>query len=499
MKILSSQQKRTADKFSIKNEPISSIDLMERAAKACVSWILKNFSEESKFQVFCGTGNNGGDGLAIARLLIAENYKVEVSIIRFSENDSKDFVTNLERLKKLSIETEDYSESDKINIKSGYILIDALLGSGLNKPLKGLLKQSVQELNASGKFIISIDVPAGLFMDTMNQKDQTSIEANVSLTFQTPPHSFFISENANRVGDWKLLDIGLDNRFIEDAESTYNYIQPQEISEILQPRQKHNYKGSFGHALMVAGSKTKGGAAILSAKAAMRSGVGLLTMGIPDSLLIPLQVSCPEAMSVLLGDEEISSVPAIDAYTSIGIGPGIGVGKSSTNFLKALIQNCKVPMLIDADALNILSENKTWLSFIPQNSIFTPHLGEFKRLIVNTEDSFDRLKAQIEFSKKFECIVILKGPNSQISLPDGRVYYNSTGNPGMATAGSGDVLSGLITGLLARKYHPMYAAILGVYLHGLAGDIAAEKLGEEAMNAGDIIESIPLAFQLFEV
>ena len=282
MKILSSQQKRTADKFSIKNEPISSIDLMERAAKACVSWILKNFSEESKFQVFCGTGNNGGDGLAIARLLIAENYKVEVSIIRFSENDSKDFVTNLERLKKLSIETEDYSESDKINIKSGYILIDALLGSGLNKQLKGLLKQSVQELNASGKFIISIDVPAGLFMDTMNQKDQISIEANVSLTFQTPPHSFFISENANRVGDWKLLDIGLDKRCIEDAESTYNYIQPQEISEILQPRQKHNYKGSFGHALMVAGSKTKGGAAILSAKAAMRSGVGLLTMGIPD-------------------------------------------------------------------------------------------------------------------------------------------------------------------------------------------------------------------------
>jgi len=197
----------------------------------------------------------------------------------------------------------------------------------------------------------------------------------------------------------------------------------------------------------------------------------------------------------LLGEEDLADVPPIDSYNSIGIGPGIGVSKSTANFLKTLIQNAQVPILFDADALNILSNNKTWLGFIPANSIFTPHVGEFKRLILNSDNSFDRLQAQIEFSKKFQCIVILKGPNSQISLPDGRVYFNSTGNPGMATAGSGDVLSGLITGLLARRYHPMYAAILGVYLHGLAGDIAAEKFGEEAMKAGDIIEEIPSAFK----
>ena len=497
MKILSAQQKREADKSTITNEPISSIDLMERASQACVSWIQKNCSVESKFQVFCGTGNNGGDGLVIARLLSAENYKVEVSIIRFSENETKDFAVNLNRLEKLPIKIIDSLVSDKIDAKEGYILIDALLGSGLNKPLDGKLKHRVQELNALKKFIISIDVPSGLFIDSINKNEQLSIEADVSLTFQTPPLSFFTIENAGRVGDWKLLDIGLDAGFIEDSDAVYNYIESQEIAEILQPRQKHNYKGSFGHALLVAGSKTKGGAAILSAKAAMRSGLGLLTMGIPDSLLYAMQVSCPEAMSIVLGKEEITSVPTIDVYTSIGIGPGIGVGKSSTNFLKTLIQDSKVPLLLDADALNILSENKTWLSFIPQNSIFTPHIGEFKRLILNSDDSFDRLEAQIEFSKKFECIVILKGPNSQVSLPDGRVYFNSTGNPGMATAGSGDVLSGLITGLLGRRYHPMYAAILGVYLHGLAGDIAAEKFGEEAMNSGDIIDEISSAFQMF--
>ena len=497
MKILSAQQKREADKFIITNEPISSIDLMERASQACVNWIQKNCSVESKFQVFCGTGNNGGDGLVIARLLSAENYKVEVSIIRFSENETKDFAVNLNRLEKLPIKIIDSLVSDKIDAKEGYILIDALLGSGLNKPLDGNLKHRVQELNSLENFIISIDVPSGLFIDSINKNEQLSIEADVSLTFQTPPLSFFTIENAGRVGDWKLLDIGLDAGFIEDSDAVYNYIESQEIAEILQPRQKHNYKGSFGHALLVAGSKTKGGAAILSAKAAMRSGLGLLTMGIPDSLLNAMQVSCPEAMSIVLGKEEITSVPTIDVYASIGIGPGIGVGKSSTNFLKTLIQDSKVPLLLDADALNILSENKTWLSFIPQNSIFTPHIGEFKRLILNSDDSFDRLEAQIEFSKKFECIVILKGPNSQVSLPDGRVYFNSTGNPGMATAGSGDVLSGLITGLLGRRYHPMYAAILGVYLHGLAGDIAAEKFGEEAMNSGDIIDEISSTFQMF--
>ncbi len=498
MKILSANQKREADIFTIKNEPISSIDLMERASKACVSWIEKNCSVESKFQIFCGIGNNGGDGLVIARLLFTKKYKVEVSIIRFSETETEIFTANLKRLEKLPIKIKDSLVSDKIDVKEGYILIDALLGSGLNKPLDGNLKHRIQELNASEKFIISIDVPSGLFIDSINQKEQVSIEADVSLTFQTPPLSFFMVENDGRVGDWKLLDIGLDAGFVDDSEAVYNYIESQEIAKILQPRQKHNYKGSFGHALLVAGSKSKGGAAILSAKAAMRSGLGLLTMGIPDSVLNPMQISCPEAMSIVLGKEEITSVPTtIDTYTSIGIGPGIGVGKSSTNFLKTLIQDSKVPLLLDADALNILSENKTWLSFIPQNSIFTPHIGEFKRLILNSDDSFDRLKAQIEFSKKFECIVILKGPNSQISLPDGRVYFNSTGNPGMATAGCGVVLSGLITGLLARRYHPMYAAILGVYLHGLAGDIAAEKFGEEGMKAGDIIDEISSAFQLF--
>jgi len=495
MKILSAHQRREADAVTIQNESISSVDLMERASTACVGWIIQNCTAESEFQVFCGTGNNGGDGLAIARLLSNANFRVTVSVIRFSETVTDDFKINLERLRKLPIEIKEYTLADSIDVKDDCIIIDALLGSGLSKPLEGQLKQLVEAINASNVFVISIDVPSGLFIDDINNKKQVSIHANISLTFQTPPLSFFAEENRLRVGNWNLLDIGLSAGFLEKAESSYHYLEPQQITEIVQVREKYSHKGSYGHAVLFAGTKTKGGAAILSALAAMRSGLGLLTMGIPNSLLVPMQVRCPEAMTLLLGEEDLADVPPIDSYNSIGIGPGIGVSKSTANFLKTLTQNAQAPILFDADALNILSNNKTWLGFIPANSIFTPHVGEFKRLILNSDNSFDRLQAQIEFSKKFQCIVILKGPNSQISLPDGRVYFNSTGNPGMATAGSGDVLSGLITGLLARRYHPMYAAILGVYLHGLAGDIAAEKFGEEAMKAGDIIEEIPSAFK----
>ena len=309
--------------------------------------------------------------------------------------------------------------------------------------------------------------------------------------------SFLFVENDQFIGEWHILDIGLVKSYFNSLTAQYHFIEPNDISSIIQTRTIHQHKGHFGHGYILAGSTEKGGAAVLAAKAAMRSGLGWLTMGIPESLKFSLQTQLPEAMLKLLGEDVLQETGNLEGYSGIGIGPGIGMHKSTANSLKLLIQNTQVPIVFDADAINLLAENKTWLNFIPENCIFTPHVGEFKRLVLNSDDSEARLMAQIEFSKKFNCVMILKGAYTQVSLPDGRVFFNSSGNPGMATAGSGDVLTGLITGLLARGYHSMYAAILGVYLHGLAGDLAAVRYGQEAMKASDIIEYIPEAFKKF--
>ncbi len=499
MKILPIEKVREADAVTIKNEPIPSIDLMERAASTCSEWIKNNISKNRKIKVFCGPGNNGGDGLVIARLLSDINYSVEVCIIRFTEKSSEDFIINYQRLEKYqSIKVINLYEKDKLpGISKDEIVVDAIFGSGLSKPIKGFIAEVINHINSSEEVIISIDVPSGLFSDTSSLESRGAIiKADYTLTFQFPKFAFLFPENDQFVGKWEVLSIGLHQDFTDSVDVKNYFVGKSYFKDHLIKRKKFNHKGIFGHALLIAGSYGKMGAAVLSSKACLRSGAGLLTCHIPKNGYQIIQTTIPEAMvSIDKSDEFFTETPDISFYNAIGLGPGLGNNELTQTAIKLLIQNSNIPLLFDADAINIIAENKTWLHFLPKACIFTPHPKEFERLVGKSKDNFERNDMQREFSIKFNCYLILKGAYSAITCPDGSCFFNSTGNPGMATAGSGDVLTGIILGLLAQNYHPKIASILGVYLHGVAGDYAAKIIGQEAIIAGDITKHLGKAFR----
>lgn len=499
MKILPVGKIREADAYTIANEPIASIDLMERAASACVHWLLKRVDGKQQIMIFCGVGNNGGDGLAIARLMTQHNFDVSVYVIRYSDKCSEDFQANLELLKEvIPVQCIDLNEGDGLPlIQSDAVVIDAIFGSGLSKPVKDFPAKVICHVNGSKALVVAIDMPSGLFCDeSTDTKAGAVIKADYTLTFQFPKLAFMFPENDSLAGEWILLDIGLHKEFIEKVE-TGNYLLTSKIAgSLLKPRTKFAHKGNFGHALLIAGSYGKMGASVLASKACLRSGVGLLHAHTPARGYDIIQTAVPEAMVSVDHDELcFSALPDLSPFSAIGIGPGIGFDAKTRSGLKLLIQDSSVPLLLDADALTILGENKTWIPFIPKNSVFTPHPGEFERLTGKATDNFHRNRLQREFCIKYGVYMVLKGAHTCICGPDGVCYFNTTGNPGMATGGSGDVLTGLILGLLAQKYHPKDACLLGVYLHGLAGDLAAKKNGMEAMVAGDIIRQIGKAFK----
>ena len=493
LKILSIPQIRAADEYTIANEPIASIDLMERAAFECFSFIKEHLYKEKLIHVFCGMGNNGGDGLVIARMLFGADFNVQVFILKYASKYSDDFAINLERLKKeTTVSVVELSEGSVLpNISEKDVVIDAIFGSGLSKPISGWLGEAISKINASNALVLAIDIPSGFFADTLSYPDKGAIiKADYTLTFQFPKKSFLFPECDAYVGDWQVLDIGLHPDYIHSVVTNDFYLTPHFIESIIKPRSKYSHKGTYGHALLIAGSYGMAGAAVLSAKAALRSGVGLLSLFIPKALYAILQTTVPEAMvHTSETDMHVSGFPDISKYTAIGMGPGIGKHDETAATLKLFIQQSSRPLVLDADALNILSENPTWLAFLPKNSILTPHPGEFERLAGKTSDSFERHQLQLEFSRKFHVIVVLKGAHTCITAPDGKAYFNSTGNPGMATGGSGDVLTGMITSLLAQSYSPLHAALLGVYLHGAAGDKAAIK-HRNGLIARDIVEAI---------
>jgi NAD(P)H-hydrate epimerase len=323
------------------------------------------------------------------------------------------------------------------------------------------------------------------------------IEADYTLTFQFPKLAFLFPENEQFTSKWFVLPIGLAEAFTDDVEVKNFTIDPEDAASLLKPRSRFAHKGHFGHALLIAGGYGKMGAAALAAKATLRAGAGLVTAHVPKSGYAIIQTAAPEVMvSIDENETHFSLLPELSSYNAIGLGPGLGMEKETRQAVKLLIQNAGIPLLFDADALNILSENKTWIPFVPPNSIFTPHPKEFERLVGKTANDFERNKRQREFSALHKVYVVLKGANTCISKPDGKCFFNTTGNPGMATGGSGDVLTGIILGLLAQHYHPQEACVLGVFLHGLAGDVAAKKHSHEAMIAGDIIEGLGKAFRL---
>ena len=496
-KIFSAKQIKEADRFTIETEGILSVDLMERAAVQCMQWLQQHFSKQHTFLFYCGPGNNGGDGLAIARLLFLSGYMVCVCMIEEIHNYSEDCKENKDRWLQTGQPIHTISSStDFPEISESQILIDAFFGTGLSKPVAGLIAECIDHINMSEATIVSIDIPSGLFADISSVHTSSIIKADTTLSFQFPKLAFFFPENAAYVGEYEILDIGLSVQFIKEQPTCHYQLTESFISSLLKPRKKFSHKGNFGHALLIAGSYGKMGAAVLATKACLRSGVGLLSVQVPSCGYEIMQTTNPEAMTLVdsheknIGDE-ISLLP----FSAVGIGPGLGTDNDTQKALQHLLKSSKCPLVLDADALNMISKNADWVHLIPANSILTPHPKEFERLARKSTNDFERHQLQIDFSKKYHVYIILKGAHTCISTPDGASYFNTTGNPGMAKGGSGDVLTGIVTAMLAQGYSPLNACLICVFVHGLAGDLAKEELGETGMIAGDLCEYLPAAFK----
>jgi len=489
MKILGTQQIKEADHRTVSHEPISFIDLMERAAAKFTEAFCNDYQSTSWVKhVFCGTGNNGGDGLAVARMLHHHGHSVKAYLL--PGKASPDYVTNLQRLTELnSVEIIHLDESSALpTLQETDVIIDAMFGTGISRPLEGVPEKVIQFLNTSPAIKIAIDVPSGLSADKPSKG--AVFEADRVYTFQAPKLAFLLPENSRFVKRFRVLDIKLDPDYLSSVETPFHFLEKKDIQSLFRPREKFGHKGNYGHALLIAGSISKMGAAILSSKAALRSGLGLLTVLVPEQGFHILQTALPEAMCTTFSEANF------DSYNSIGIGPGLGTSQAAISLLKDTLLNFKSPMLLDADALNILAEHADLWRLIPEGSILTPHPGEFRRLVGSWQNDFERLELQRHLAQQHQIVVVLKGAHSSIALPNGEVYFNSTGNSGMATAGSGDVLTGILTALLAQGYPSEHAALMGVYLHGLAGNLCLDEQTKESMIASDIIQQLGKAFKL---
>lgn len=504
IKIFETSKIKELDRYTIEHEPIASIDLVERAATAFTQEFCHKFSKQSHVVVFAGQGNNGADGLAIARLLSEEGYRIEVFLFNPSQHLSPDCKINKQRLlkdrKAPMIEVIDDFTPPLLTDRD--IVIDGLFGSGLTRPLSGGYAAVVDYINQSEAIVVSIDIPSGLFgEDNRTNTLKHIIRADYTYTFEFPKLAFVLSENESFVGKWKILPIGIHPAIIEETKTSFMMITDKDFAGILLPRSKFAHKGMFGHALLIAGSKGKMGAAVLAAKACLRSGAGLLTVHLPQRGEIILQTTIPEAMVSLDADADFVSVlPEITGYDAIAVGPGLGTQMQSVELLETLLQKAKTPLLLDADALNILAMNTKLIPLLPPYSILTPHPKEFDRLFGESDSGYARIHKAQSMAVELKVCIVLKGAYTAICTPEGNVYINSTGNPGMATAGSGDVLTGMILGLLSQKYSPETSAVVGVYLHGQAGDLVLgnvpESASEESLMAGDIIHMLGKAFRL---
>jgi ADP-dependent NAD(P)H-hydrate dehydratase / NAD(P)H-hydrate epimerase len=498
MKLFTTAQIALLDRYTIENEPIAVIDLMERASRQISEWIIDNLSSKKRIAVFAGPGNNGGDALAVSRMLCEKDFSIDLYLPDFGRETGPSPAINLQRLKvQGKAKIHKIRESDPLpDLQSYDFLIDGLFGSGLSRPLTGFPSIIVMYMNNSGVPIVAIDIPSGLMGEDNSLNDKDSIiKADITLTLQFPKLSFFLAENEIFIGKWEVLPIGIHPGGIANMETEWHYLDRETAVLLRKLRKKFSHKGTFGHALLITGSYGKTGAAVLAARGCYRAGSGLVTVHLPKSGIPIMQTAFPEAM-VSPDDSEniISMIPSLEPYRAVGTGPGLGKSQETQMALFNLLKECKCPLVIDADGLNILSENNEWLKLLSPGTILTPHPLEFARLSSKSSSGYEMINKAHEFAKEYNVYVVLKGANTLIACPDGKRWFNSTGNPGMATGGSGDVLTGIITGLLAQGYSPLEAALLGVYIHGLSADICLESSSEEALLAGDIADHLGLAF-----
>lgn len=500
-KLFETSKIKEIDQYTIAHEPIDSIDLVERVATVFTNEFCRRYtSRQNRIYVFAGQGNNGADALAIARILIEKGYNVFTYLINPSNMLSKDCEINRRRIKEeghLQF-TEVAGAFTPPKLESQDIVIDGLFGSGLNRPLEKGFAAMVNYINNSEATIVSVDIPSGLFgEDNRENNPNHIIQADLTLTFEFPKLSFLLPENAVYVGEWKVLPIGLHPDALLKTKTPYGLITDDDIVSLINARERFSHKGDFGHALLIAGSAGKMGAAVLSAKGCMRSGVGLLTVHLPERGEVIMQTSLPEAMVHMdRNSDYVTELPDISKYKAIGMGPGVGKADGTKSILEKLLHVVAGKSLVlDADALNIIAENSEMLHNLPEGTIITPHPGEFDRLAGISENAYERMQKARSMAAEQKICIVLKGAYTAVCTPTGKVFFNTSGNPGMATAGSGDVLTGILLGLLAQGYRPEEASVIGVYLHGIAGNLAAANLSEESMIAGDIVQMLGKAFK----
>ena len=501
MKIFTSAQIHELDRYTIEHEPIKSVDLMERAAKAITRAVAEEWTTHTPVVVFAGPGNNGGDALAVARLLTNEGYKVRTYLFNITNHLSDDCVTNRQRLldgRHAKDFTEITAKFDPPELTADTLVIDGLFGSGLNKPLAGGFASLVKYINQSPAKVVSIDVPSGLMSEDNTYNVRANIiHATLTLTLHEKKLAFLFGDAQQFIGRLKVLDIRLSQEYIQKTEAQYYVLEESDVRSRLLHRDDFAHKGNMGNALIVAGSYGMSGAAILATRACIRSGAGKVTVHTPKKNYGVMQISVPEAV-LHMDHEETAFTEAVDTdgFDALGIGPGLGCQETTAIAMIAQIRRAQCPIVADADALNILASHRAWMQQLPKGIIMTPHPKELDRLTGSPANAdFERLHRTRELTQSLQAYIILKGHNSALCLPDGQVVFNPTGNSGMATAGSGDVLTGIITALLARGYHQQNACIVGMYLHGLAGDIAVKTLGKESLTASDIIDYLPHAFK----
>ena len=501
MKIFTAAQIRELDTYTIEHEPIRSIDLMERAAGALMRAISEEWSDRTPVVVFAGPGNNGGDALAVARMLAEQNYQVSVYLFNIHNQLSADCAINKQRI----IDSKRIKNFNEITVNfdppardEGMLVIDGLFGSGLNKPLAGGFASLVKYINQSPAKVVSIDIPSGLMCEENTDNIRANIIcADLTLTLHQKKLAMLLADNRQFIGKLRVLDIRLSQEYIDKTDAIYMQVEEKDIRLLLLPRSDFAHKGSMGNALLIAGSYGMAGAAVLAARACLRSGVGKVTVNIPKRNYDIMQTCIPETVLQIDREDSYFSEPADTGdFDALGIGPGLGTNENTAIALMAQLHRVQCPVVLDADALNILANHRAWMQQLPKGVILTPHPKEFDRMAGNiSNDCYERLAKAREMAERLSIYIMLKGHNTALCLPDGHVYFNSTGNAGMATAGSGDVLTGVITALLARGYNTKNAALIGMYLHGLAGDLAIRTIGKESLIASDIIDYLPQAFK----
>ncbi|MGI4869748.1 MAG: NAD(P)H-hydrate dehydratase [Janthinobacterium lividum] len=517
MKLLTAAQTRQLDQATIREQQTTSTALMERAAQALLFWLYGEYlyQKPTDILVLCGPGNNGGDGLALARLLHQARFPVRVALLP-ADHYSDDYEHNRHVLP-AEVAVAEMSADKLPAIQPATLVVDALFGTGLTRPLTGVAAAVVTHLNEAKARVLAVDLPSGLLADAP-QPDSAApvVRATHTVSFGLPKLAFLLPQNAEYVGEWHIEDIGLSQRFIAEADTPWQLTRLAQKSDdvdvswppkpaprpdvVLPKRSKFAYKNTFGHALLLAGSRGKVGAAVLAAGACLHGGAGLLTVRVPGCGYDILQTTRPEAMC--LPDPQadfISELPELKDYQAVAIGPGLGQQEASRAVLDQLLREAKVPLVIDADALNLLGQHRELLALLPENTVLTPHIGEFTRLTEKARDDYHRLDLLREFAKKHKCLVVLKGAYTAVAAPDGQVYFNTTGNPGMGTGGSGDVLTGLLLALRAdQRLDALTATRLAVLAHGHAGDLAAAETGEAGLVAGDIVRFIGPALRELE-